>query len=219
MREKRARRTSGQSTNDNNGIHSINVLAINGSPQTDGLCAKQLKRVIDGTSQAGANSRLVHLVQIEDTLFQLSHTKNPPKPIRALLEEIRAVDCLILGTPVHWFGMSSLMKCFIDHLSYLEYDKPGHNNYELEGKVVAFLATGDEDGGMKAVLDMLGPLNQMGAIVPPYATHFYNRKMAKKSEGRWMDNPEYVGRVAVQTAQAVKGIARWGASKPSRIKK
>lgn len=189
----------------------ITVWAFNGSPQKKGLCAGLLKRVLKGSKKAGAHVRLIHLVDYEKDLFKLSHVKKPPQAIKSLLEKIRKVpDCLVLGTPVHWFEVSSLMKCFIDHLSHLEYDKPRSNNYELEGKVAAFLATADEDGGMKAVLDMAGPLNHMGAIIPPYATHFYNRKMAKKSEDRWMDKPEYVGRVAVQTAKAIKTISRWG---------
>lgn len=192
----------------------IIVWAINGSPQKKGLCARLLKRVLDGSRQAGAEVELFHLIDYEDTLFQLSHVKTPPKLVQSLLKKVRVKpDCLVLGTPVHWFGVSTLMKCFIDHLSYLEYDKPGSNNFELEGKIVSFVATANEDGGLKAVLDMAGPLNHMGALIPPYATFFHNRKMAKKSEGQWMNDPEFIGRVAVQLAIATKGIHGWGRAK------
>ena len=163
--------------------------------------------------------RLVHLVDYENTLFRLSHVTKPPKAIRSLLDQIRDnADCLVLATPVHWFGVSTLMKCFIDHLSYLEYDRPRSNRLELEGKIVSFVATADEDGGLKAVLDMAGPLNHMGALIPPYSTYFHNRKMAERSEGRWMvHDPEFVGRVAVQIAEVTKGIHGLGRIK-SRMK-
>lgn len=193
---------------------AITVCGINGSPQKTGLCSRLLKRVLDGSREYGARARLIHLIDHEDTLFRLSHIKTPPKRIRTLLDQIRAeADCLVLATPVHWFGMSTLMKCFIDHLSYLEYDKPGSNRFELEGKVVSFVATADEDGGLKTVLDMVGPLNHMGAIIPPYATYFHNRQMAKKSEGEWMNDPEFVGRVTVQVAESIKDISDWGRSR------
>lgn len=197
----------------------ITVWGINGSPQKNGLCARLLKRVLRGSQQQGAKIRLVHLVDFENTLFRLGHVDRPPKKVRSLLDQIReSADCLVLATPVHWFGVSSLMKCFIDHLSYLEYDRPRSNYFELEGKVVSFVATANEDGGLKAVLDMAGPLNHMGAIIPPYATFFHNRNMAKTSEERWMmHDPELLGRIAVQTAELAKGIRHWGrVSKPSK---
>jgi multimeric flavodoxin WrbA len=197
----------------------IRVWGINGSPQKNGLCVRLLKRVLEGSHQQGAKIRLVHLADYENTLFRLGHVKRPPKKLRTLLDQIRkSADCLILATPVHWFGVSSLMKCFIDHLSYLEYDRPRSNYFELEGKVVSFVATANEDGGLKAVLDMAGPLNQMGAIIPPYATFFHNRNMAEKSEERWMlRDPELLGRIAVQTAEVTRGIRHWGrAMNPSK---
>lgn len=75
------------------------------------------------------------------------------------------------------------------------------------------MATADEDGGLKTVLDMVGPLNHMGAIIPPYATYFHNRQMAKKSVDEWMNDPEFVGRVTVQVAESIKDISDWGRSR------
>ncbi len=191
---------------------TITVWGINGSPQKSGLCVKLLKRLLKGSRNAGAQIRLIHLSDYEKALFKLGDIRTPPPAIKSLLDQIKngKPNCLVLATPIHWFQVSTLMKCFIDHLSYLEDDRTGSNNYELEGVVAAFLATGEEDGGMKAVLDMLGPLNHMGALIPPYATHFYNRKMAKKSEDRWMEKVDDVGRVVVQLATATKGISSWG---------
>ena len=113
---------------------AITVWGINGSPQKSGLCSRLLKRVLDGSCEFGARVRLVHLADHEDTLFRLNHIKTPPERYRSLLDQIRAeADCLVLATPVYWFGVSTLMKCFIDHLSYLEYDKSQSNYFELRG--------------------------------------------------------------------------------------
>lgn len=48
----------------------------------------------------------------------------------------------------------------------------------------------------------------MGAVIPPHATYFHNRRMAMKSEDGWMNDPEFVDRVTVQAAEATKSISR-----------
>ena len=92
-------------------------------------------------------------------------------------------DGFVFATPVHWFNMSALMKCFIDWLTSLEQD-----TCELEGKVAGALAHCDEDGGNQAVTSILSPLVHMGMLVPPYCGFFRNKYVASQSEqdGRWL---------------------------------
>ncbi len=95
---------------------------------------------------------------------------------------MRAANGVIIGTPVHWFTMSSHAKNLLDYLTILEV-----RGFELENTVVGCIATCDEDGGQKTALDILGALNHMGAVLPPYASVFVNTAMARKSEARWME--------------------------------
>lgn len=181
------------------------VLGINGSPAKRGRAAKLLNEALKASAAAGATTKLVHLVDYEKKLFTLGHVARPPSLIAKFLRDVRAADCLILATPVHWFGVSSLMKNFLDHLSTLE-----ANHFLLEGTVVGCIAALEEDGGMKAVLDMVGPLSHMGAMFPPYGMFFCNRNMSRKSERKWMlEDHRLLGTNVVRLAQATKD-RDWG---------
>lgn len=181
------------------------VLGINGSPAKRGRAAKLLNEALKASAAAGATTKLVHLVDYEKKLFTLGHVARPPSLIAKFLRDVRAADCLILATPVHWFGVSSLMKNFLDHLSTLE-----ANHFLLEGTVVGCVAALEEDGGMKAVLDMVGPLSHMGAMFPPYGMFFCNRNMSQKSERKWMlEDHRLLGTNVVRLAQATKD-RDWG---------
>src|SRR5688572_18215025 len=128
---------------------ACSVLGINGSPVKKGRAARLLAQALKASAAAGATTKLIHLVNYEKELFTLGHVARPPRLIAKLLGEVREADCLILATPVHWFGVSTLMKNFFDHLSTLEAEQ-----FLLEGTVVGCIAALEEDGGMKAVLDM-----------------------------------------------------------------
>ena len=181
------------------------VLGINGSPAKRGRAAKLLNEALKASAAAGATTKLVHLVDYEKKLFTLGHVARPPSLIAKFLRDVRAADCLILATPVHWFGVSSLMKNFLDHLSTLE-----ANHFLLEGTVVGCIAALEEDGGMKVVLDMVGPLSHMGAMFPPYGMFFCNRNMSQKSERKWMlEDHRLLGTNVVRLAQATKD-RDWG---------
>jgi multimeric flavodoxin WrbA len=176
------------------------VLGINGSPVKRGRAAKLLNEAMKASAAAGATTKLVHLVDYEKELFTLGHVARPPSLIARLLRDVREADCLILATPVHWFGVSSLMKNFLDHLSTLE-----ANHFLLEGTIAGCIALLEEDGGMKAVLDMVGPLSHMGVMFPPYGMFFRNRNMSRKSERTWMlQDHRLLGTNVVRLAQATK---------------
>jgi multimeric flavodoxin WrbA len=178
----------------------ISVLGINGSPAKTGKCARLLGKALKESALLGAKTQSIHLANYEKELFTLRHVDYPPSKTVALLAQVQEADCLIIATPVHWFGISSLTKNFLDHLSTLE-----AKNFLLEGKIVGFIAVLEEDGGMKAVLDMAGPLNHMGAMIPPYAMFFNNRRVAKSSERKWMlKDHRLVGSNVVRLAQVTQ---------------
>jgi multimeric flavodoxin WrbA len=54
---------------------------------------------------------------------------NIPSSLQSTFDSMRTADGFVFATPVHWFNMSALMKCFIDWLTSLE------DTCELEGKV------------------------------------------------------------------------------------
>ena len=178
----------------------VKILGINGSPHKDGICANLLKKVLAAAKEHGAQTEIVHLVDTERSFYHSGFKKKPEKDFAKLSVKIKEADGLVLATPVMWMNVSSLMKNFIEKLTYFEV-----NNYDLEGKVAAFVTTEDLEGGWKTALDMAGPLNHMGLIIPPYAMLFYNRKLAHHVKAKWMKRDvELLGKNLVVTCKMVR---------------
>ena len=85
-----------------------------------------------------------------------------------VLEQVRACDILVIGTPV-WLGhMSSLCQRVIERLddTYSAYD-PGNGQFPLYNKVGAVVVTGNEDGAQATSSEVLYALQSFGCTIPP----------------------------------------------------
>lgn len=100
----------------------VKVLAINGSPRTNGNTSKVIKDILTKAEAAGASTTYYDLADLdikdckacmkckkEDCCSQ----KDGMETIRPLIEE---ADLLLLGSPVYMGDQTGLMKCFIDRL-------------------------------------------------------------------------------------------------------
>lgn len=116
----------------------MNVLAINGSPRKKWNTATLLEHALEGAAQAGADTRLAHLYDLDYTgctsCFECkkigggSYGRCAVKDgLTPLLEEAAAAGALVLGTPVYFGAESGMMRCFIERLlfPYLTYT-PGY---------------------------------------------------------------------------------------------
>jgi multimeric flavodoxin WrbA len=131
------------------------AIAINGSPNREGLTARLLG-------------------QLRIPIYHLSENDGIVRAHDAILEN----DVVVFGTPTHWFNVSALMKALIDRL-------PEAPDFPCDDKTAFFLAVCNEDGGQQAINQMMAPLNHMGFWIPPYACYIYNSNMAEKSEDHW----------------------------------
>ncbi|MEX2016986.1 MAG: flavodoxin family protein [Candidatus Pacearchaeota archaeon] len=181
-------------------MKEVTILGINGSPNKNGLCTNLLKKSLKVAEKYGAKTKIIHLVDIERKFYSGSLGKKPQKDFKPIAKEVLNADGLVLATPVYWMNMSSLMKEFIDELTFLEID-----NFKMEGKVAGFIATCEEDGGWQTILNMAGPLSHMGLIFPPYSMVFYNRRFPGKSEHAWMRKDfELLGKNVVELCKMIK---------------
>lgn len=100
----------------------MKVLAINGSPRTNGNTSMLIKDILAKAEAAGARTSYYDLANLdikdckacmkckkEDCCSQ----KDDMESIRPLIEE---ADLLLLGSPVYMGDQTGLMKCFIDRL-------------------------------------------------------------------------------------------------------
>lgn len=183
------------------------ILGICGLPHKSGIVQELLELLLEGARKAGAETKIVDLYGLdivhERGLYSEDPKKAvpenmPPDGITALYPEILRADGLVLATPTYWANMSGIMKDFIDHLTPLE-----NNNFMLEGKVAAFIATSKEnEGGVEmAAMSMVAALTQMGVLIPPNAIMWYPGswvRAEKKTEGWAKEDAPIVGRNMVQ---------------------
>ncbi len=100
----------------------VKILAINGSPRTNGNTSLILKDILAKAGAVGADTSYYNLAELdikdckacmkckkEDCCSQ----KDDMESIRPLIQE---ADVLLLGSPVYMGDQTGLMKCFIDRL-------------------------------------------------------------------------------------------------------
>jgi multimeric flavodoxin WrbA len=116
---------------------TMKVLAINGSPRKKWNTATLLQHALNGAASKGAETELVHLYDLAYTgciscfSCKLKRGKSYGKcavqdDLTPILEKIRDVDALILGSPIYFGSVTGMMRCFMERLlfPYLTYTRP-----------------------------------------------------------------------------------------------
>lgn len=201
-------------------MSDVYVLGINGSPNKDGIVAELLGSLLSSAQNEGAETKTVHLYDLEAGPVAGAYSKDPKfdtvanttqDDITDLYPDILRADGLVFATPVYWANMSAVMKNFIEHLTPLE-----NENFALQGKVAACIAASKEnEGGVEmAAMSMLAPVTQMGMLVPPNGVMWYPSywSNAREEKVEWAkeDAPK-VGRNMVRLIRQLKASPiDWG---------
>jgi len=133
----------------------MHILAIQASPNTDGLTATCAQQALAGAQQAGAEGPLVHLCQLAlERCRQCEHGWGICRSegncvitddFQSLREKLWAADALIFSTPVYYGDLSESAKTFLDRLRRCEATQ-GEGNH-LRGKPVLGIAAAGGGGG------------------------------------------------------------------------
>ncbi len=154
------------------------ALFINGSSRRDkGLTYRLSLKVKESLEKEGYNVEYLHLVDLninfcEGCVSESGSLCNPKRCLegklnddfRIVMNKMLNTDVIVFLTPVYWYSPSARMKNLIDRLTSLE-----NVNKMLDGKIGGFVVTAQEDGAMMTILQLMGTLNDMGFMFPPYA--------------------------------------------------
>ncbi len=111
----------------------MKIIGYLGSPKSNGLCGKLLKRVLEGAESKGAETKKIDIIKknIEHCRgCTLCFTKNPKLPIGkcsikddmpSILEEYLKADGYIFASPVYDMSVTALMKKFLERKIALTY--------------------------------------------------------------------------------------------------
>ncbi|HTU03275.1 MAG TPA: flavodoxin family protein [Candidatus Sulfotelmatobacter sp.] len=107
----------------------MKVLAFNGSPRKEWNTATLLTKALDGAASQGADTRLVHLYDLDykgcrscfacKTKDGVSYGRCAVKDrLTPILAEVWEADALVLGSPIYYGVVSGEMKSFLERLAF-----------------------------------------------------------------------------------------------------
>lgn len=103
----------------------MKVIAISGSPIKGGNTETALEAVLAGARAGGAQAELVRLYELEMAHCDACDACQSGECVldddaKALLARMGEAQAIVLGTPVYWYHVSSVLKTLIDR-SYATY--------------------------------------------------------------------------------------------------
>ena len=134
----------------------MRVIAIQSSPNIDGLACQLAKAVLGGAESEGAETELVHLNKLQigscmahDRGWGICRSEGKcmiEDDFQNLREKINRADALVFSTPVYFGDLSESAKRFFDRWRRCEIFN--HEASPLKGKlVIGITAAGGSGGG------------------------------------------------------------------------
>lgn len=131
------------------------VTAFNGSPRKEGNTSHALRMVTSELEAQGIETRTIHVggQEVKSCRACGMCRKNMDKKcvlkgdsVNEWIQLMSESDGILLGTPVHYAGVSAVMKSFLDRAFYVA----GSNNSLFRHKVGAGVVALRRSGGMSA---------------------------------------------------------------------
>lgn len=131
------------------------VLVLSSSPRRDGNSQRLCEALAAGASASGSAVELVHLADhISDFLRDCRKCRRPDGSCsiddgfeRLLLEKVLPADALVYASPIWWYGISGMLKTFIDRIfCYISNSYPDNERVAtaLQWKRAALLLSAEE---------------------------------------------------------------------------
>ena len=118
----------------------MKALFVNGSPRKNWNTHKMLESAMEGASEAGAETELVHLYDLNFKgclgcmACKLKGGKSLGRCVvndglKPVLNYAHEADIVVIGSPIYWHEVTGETRCFLERLlfqynSYDDYDKP-----------------------------------------------------------------------------------------------
>ena len=129
----------------------MKVIAINGSPRKNGNTAQAIQMVFDELEKEGIETEIIHIgnKQIRGCIAcgkcrevtGMCHAFKDDG-VNEVIEKCKEADGIILGSPVHFSGISGVMKCFCDRLFYVSSSTKDILHHKVGAAVVAVRRAG-----------------------------------------------------------------------------
>jgi len=144
----------------------MNVIAFNGSPHHDGVIAQGIAMMKNELEKEGISVEVLH---VGDKIIrgciacrkcaELKHCAISGDLVNEASEKMKAVDGVILGSPVYYGSIAGTFKCFLDRLFF---PRPA-----MQFKVGASVVSLRRTGGISTFHQLNNYLNLSQMIITP----------------------------------------------------
>jgi len=192
----------------------VRVIGVNGSPRKYGNTFQALRIALEAARAEGAEVELIHLYDfdIKPCMGCVSEDVRAcryPCPInddmRKLYPKVIESDGMIIASPIYWFNVSGPLKNFIDRLTALENMIFIDGRSWLDGKVVGFIAVGNDEGAIAVISNLMVVTNSLGMVIPPWALAYYVDSGNAAEDSKLVMDSANVGRAVTVMCQVLKG--------------
>lgn len=127
------------------------MFIINGSSRENGNTDLLTNLVVKGVSTKEVHLRTKHIIPITDKRHDPDGFQAVDDDYQEIVEEMLKHDTIIFATPLYWYGMSGLMKNFVDRWSQSLRDKSLNFADTMKTKNMYVLIVGGEHARLKAL--------------------------------------------------------------------
>lgn len=134
----------------------MKVIAFNGSPKREGNTYHALRLVLDEIEKEGIETEIIHVggKQVHSCTACGMCAKNKDEKcvlkgddVNLWIQKMKEADGILFGSPVHYAGISAVMKAFLDRAFYVV----SNNGGLLRHKVAASVSAVRRTGGIPAI--------------------------------------------------------------------
>ncbi|MEI8128181.1 MAG: flavodoxin family protein [bacterium] len=129
----------------------MKVIAINGSPKSEGNTYHALKMVTDELENQGVSTEIIHIgnKNIRGCIACGGCFKNKNEKcviddeVNEIIKKMKSADGIIIGSPVYYASIAGTMKCFLDRAFYVAGSNGGLFRHKVGASVVAGRRSGE----------------------------------------------------------------------------
>jgi multimeric flavodoxin WrbA len=129
----------------------IRMIILNGSSRENGNTEQLVNILVDGIDHEMINLREYSIQPINDQ----RHVEGGFTPINDdyynIIEKVLNAETIVFATPVYWYGMSGVLKDFVDRFSQLLRDSNLNFKERIKNKKMIVVTVGGDNPKIKAL--------------------------------------------------------------------
>jgi multimeric flavodoxin WrbA len=159
------------------------IVIIEGSPRKYGNSAKLAFVAEKGAKDLGCETEILWVADynikpcigcVSDDVMECRFPCVIKDDFNRLAEKLISSDGIIVSTPIYWYMVPGQVKNLIDRMTSLENMLLHSGRSLLDGKVAAFIATGNDAGTSTAISYLMDVFNSFGCHIPAWALAYHH---------------------------------------------